>query len=201
MTRFWLIRHGEPAEVAQGRCYGSLDIGLSARGREEMERIAEDARPGSFDCIYSSPSRRALESAVILAGAAKCSIEIARGLREMDFGELEGLTYEEAAARDPELYRRWMEAPTEVQFPNGESFGEMRARVLSGFEAICRERESGTVAVVSHGGVNRILLAWALGMPAEYLFRLRQNYGAINLLTMGAGAPVVELVNSNGLTY
>ncbi|MBV9762825.1 MAG: histidine phosphatase family protein [Acidobacteriaceae bacterium] len=201
MTRYWLIRHGEPAEETRGRCYGSLNVGLSDRGREQMRRVAEVARPGWFDCVYSSPARRALESARILAAAAGCAVRTAGDLRELHFGDFEGLTYEEAAARDPELYQRWMEAPTEARFPNGESFREMQARVMGAFEAIRREHEGETVAIVSHGGVNRILLAWALGMPDEKLFRIAQRYGAVNLLRMVEGTPVVEAMNAHRLTY
>jgi len=201
MTRFWLIRHGEPEERARERCYGSLDVGLSQNARSSMRRVANDVQPGFFDCVYSSSSRRALESARILADAAECAIETVPDLREMHFGDFEGLTYDEAAARNPEIYRQWMETPTEVQFPNGESFLQMRSRVLSAFDAIHRARDGRTVAIVSHGGVNRILLAWALGMPDQHLFRLAQNYGAINLLTVAAGFPLVQLMNSDRLTY
>jgi alpha-ribazole phosphatase len=195
MTRFWLIRHGEPAEQARGRCYGSLDIGLSETGRAQMAQVAAYLRMEPLNLIYSSPLSRALEGAQILAAAASCPIEIIGDLREIDFGDLEGLPYDQIAAQDPDLYRRWMEAPTEVRFPNGESFGEMRARVLRAFAAIEREREGETVAIVSHGGVNRALLAWALQMPDHCLFRLAQDYASVNLLALVDGMPSVQLLN------
>ena len=88
-----------------------------------------------------------------------------------------------------------METPAEVQFPNGESFPEMRARVLRAFDAIKRDREGRTIAIVSHGGVNRILFAWALQTPDPCLFRLAQDYAAINLLELVDGQPIVKLLN------
>jgi alpha-ribazole phosphatase len=195
MTRFWLIRHGEPAEASRQRCYGSLDIGLSETGRAQMQHAAEYLRTESIAAIYSSPRSRALESARVLAGGRSRPIEIVEDLREIDFGDFEGLTYDEIAARYPDLYRLWMEKPTEIQFPNGESFAEMRVRVLKAFDTIQREREGQTVAIVSHGGVNRILLAWALQMPDNCLFRLGQDYGAMNLMTLVEGIPGVEALN------
>lgn len=166
-----------------------------------MQWVAEDLLPESLTAIYCSPSCRAFESARILAEASGCSIEVVADLREIDFGEFEGLSYDEIAARRPDVYRRWMETPTEVQFPNGENFSEMRIRVLNAFHAIHGKREGQTVGIVSHGGVNRILLAWALQMPDHCLFRLAQDYGALNLLTVAEGLPTVQLMNLTRLTY
>jgi alpha-ribazole phosphatase len=196
MTRFWLIRHGEPAEQARGRCYGSLDVGLSDTGRAQMVRVAEYLKGESIAAIYSSPLSRALEGSRILAAAASCPVEVLPDLREIDFGGFEGLPYDEIAARYPDLYRQWMETPTEIRFPNGESFSQMRTRVLRAFDTIERERKGQTVAIVSHGGVNRILIAWALQTPDNCLFRIAQDYGAINLLALIDGMPSVHLLNA-----
>jgi alpha-ribazole phosphatase len=195
MTRAWLIRHGEPAEEARHRCYGSLDLGLSDTGRAQMAHVAVYLKDEPVAAIYCSPRPRALESARILAAIASCPIEVVDDLREIAFGDFEGLAYDEIAARYPGLYRQWMETPTEIQFPNGESFSRMSVRVLRAFDAIQREREGQAVAIVSHGGVNRILLAWALQMPDNCIFRLAQAYAAINLLELVEGLPSVQLVN------
>lgn len=195
MTRLWLIRHGEPAEEARHRCYGSLDVGLSETGRAQMAQVAEYLKTEPVAAIYTSPRSRALESARILAAVPSCPIEIVADLREIDFGDFEGLPYDEIAARYPDIYRQWMEKPTEVRFPNGEIFSEMRDRVLRAFETIQRERKGQTVAIVSHGGVNRILIAWTLQTPDNCLFRLAQDYAAVNLLALVDGLPSVQLLN------
>ena len=168
-SRIWLLRHGEPAGV-RGRCYGKLDIGLSAAGRAQMECTAECLKAEPLEAIYASPRVRTMESAGVVAGFHDCDCREEAGLCEIDFGDFEGLTYEEISARYPAIYRQWMESPTEVQFPNGESFAIMRGRVLRVFEAI-RQRHAGrTVAIVTHGGVIRIVLAWALEMPDRRSF-------------------------------
>jgi len=200
MTRVWLIRHGEPAAHAHGRCYGSLDVGLSESGRMQMALAGEAIRQEPIAAIYTSALIRAAESARILAGvlARGGPIEVVDDLREIDFGDFEGKSYDEIAREHPALFRRWMMQPTEVRFPNGESFGVMRARVLAAFERICREREGQTVVIVSHGGVNRALLAWALEMPDGALFRLAQDYAACSLITVVEGIPAVERMNCRG---
>jgi broad specificity phosphatase PhoE len=157
--------------------------------------VADHLKAEPITHVYSSPRSRALESARILSAAASSSVEVVEDLREIDFGDFEGLSYDAIAARYPDLYRQWMETPTEVRFPNGENLSEMRSRVLNAFAGIQRARAGQTVAIVSHGGVNRILLAWALQMPDHCLFRLAQDYAAINLLTFVDGFPIVQLVN------
>jgi broad specificity phosphatase PhoE len=72
----------------------------------------------------------------------------------------------------------------------------MRLRVLRAFEAIRKSNEGRTAAIVTHGGVIRILLAWALEMPDRNLFRLAQDYAAMNLLTWVDGAPIVQSMNA-----
>jgi alpha-ribazole phosphatase len=192
--RIWLIRHGEPAGV-QGRCYGKLDAGLSAAGREQMERTARCLQAERLDAIYCSPRVRAMESARIVARFHACGFHENAGLCEIDFGDFEGLMYDEIAARYPKLYRQWMEAPTEVQFPNGESFAAMRLRVIHAFDAILRRRDEHMVAVVTHGGVIRILLAHMLEIAERNIFRLAQDYGAMTLVTWAEGVPIVQSMN------
>jgi alpha-ribazole phosphatase len=194
-TRVWLIRHGEPDSDVRGRCYGSLDVGLSPAGRVQMEHVAGRLKSEPLSAIYSSPQIRAAESARILASSHACGCQEDPRLRELNFGEFEGRAYDEIAARYPELYRQWMESPTKVQFPSGESFSQMRVRVIEALESILCEKEGQTVAIVTHGGVIRIAIAWVLQMPDESLFRLAQDYAAMNLLTWVDGVPQVQSIN------
>jgi len=195
MTRFWLIRHGEPAEESRQRCYGSLDVGLSPAGCQQMARVAGALASEPLAAIYTSPRTRAVESARAIANGRP--ITVIPEFREIDFGDFEGLTYDEIALRYPVLYRQWMEHPTEIQFPNGDSFAAMKSRVLEAFSRIRSAHEGQTVAIVSHGGVNRILISWALQMPDECLFRLAQKHAALNLLTIVEGVPAVQLLNGD----
>ncbi|PWU02391.1 MAG: histidine phosphatase family protein [Terriglobia bacterium] len=194
-TRCWLIRHGEPAEEARGRCYGSWDIGLSEQGQLQMGYASRYLRDEPIAAIYASPQRRAWDSARLLAGGRTCSCEAAPDLREIDFGDFEGRTYDEIATCYPDLYRQWMETPTLVQFPNGESFSAMRTRVVAEFARIRAGHGGQTVAIVTHSGPIRILVAWALQMPDQGLFRIAQDYGALNLMAWNENTPIVQLLN------
>ena len=146
--------------------------------------------------IYSSPRSRCTESARILAIGRACSVTTVDSLRELDFGELEGRTYEEIAALHPEFYQRWMDHPTEVQFPGGESFQQMRSRVIRAVDELRRRHEGHAFALVTHGGVNRIILAEALQLPPANLFRIGQRYACVNRISFLGELPVVDLVNA-----
>jgi len=194
-VRMWLIRHGEPETDAKGRCYGRLDWELSELGRFQAQMAAEALSGEPLAAVYSSPRRRAWQSAEFLATAKGLEVQILEGLCEIDFGDFEGLTYEEIERQYPEQYQHWMTCPTEIHFPGGESFAQMQTRVIAAITKLCQRHQGESIAIVSHGGVNRIILAEALGMRPTHIFRIAQRYAGLNLVTYYEGSPNVELVN------
>ena len=185
MARLILVRHAEPHEDARGRCYGSLDVGLSRRGEEQ----AAGLRLSGFEAVYTSPRLRA----VATARALDPTPIVEDDLRELDFGDFEGRTYEEIERDEPELFRQWMEAPTTVRFPNGESYADLKARASRVLEEI-RARHACAV-VVTHGGVIRAGLAEWLSLPDDAIFRLDQSYCGITIVDWLDGVPIVRLLN------
>jgi alpha-ribazole phosphatase len=193
VSRLVLIRHAEPDESVRGRSYGSLDVPLSAAGRQQAEALVQALEDVEIDAIFTSPLRRARETAAPLATARRLQPVAHEGLRELSFGELEGRTYADIERERPELYESWMTDPTGTRFPGGETFAELRERALA---AAAEVRAShNTAAVVAHGGVTRAILADALAMPDEAIFRLDQPYGAISVVDWIDGAAVVRAVN------
>lgn len=191
MTRLLLIRHAEPDEHAHGRCYGRLDVGLSPTGLASAERLAENLRDVELDAVYASPRLRAVQTAAALDTA----LTIDDRLRELDFGELEGRTYDEIKRDQPDFFRRWMETPTLVRFPGGESYAELRERVAAAVKDVIAANSGRTVALVSHGGVIRAALVVALGLPDDRAFALDVGYARVSVVDWFDGTPVVRLVN------
>jgi alpha-ribazole phosphatase len=194
-TRLLLIRHASPREEARGRCYGTLDIGLSARGQRQAQLLARTLDRVGLAAIYTSPRLRARETAAPLAGVHGLKPIPDEALREIDFGDFEGKRYDEIAQNHPELYRQWMETPTLVQFPGGESYAGLRRRALQALDAIRARHTGEAAAVVSHGGILRAMLAHCLAMPDEAIFRLDQSYGALSIIDWIDSVPIVRLVN------
>jgi alpha-ribazole phosphatase/probable phosphoglycerate mutase len=122
-------------------------------------------------------------------------VTVVDDLAELDFGEFEGKSYCEIERTYPELYASWMRCPTEVQFPGGETFPRMCERVLGAVRRLRQKRAGTGIVIVSHGGVNRIILADALGAPLTNIFRFGQHYAALNIVRYYGEYAVVELVN------
>jgi alpha-ribazole phosphatase len=193
MTRLLLIRHAEPDDDARGRCYGRLDIGLSSVGVANAERLGRSLRDVELAAVYTSPRCRAVQT----AAAFSATPIVDERLRELDFGELEGRTYEEIELERPDFFRGWMEAPTRVQFPGGESYAELRARVAAAIDALVAAHSGAAVAVVAHGGVVRAALASALGLSDERAFALDVGYARVSVIDWFDTTPIVRLVNGS----
>lgn len=200
-TILWLLRHPEPEAAAVGRCYGSLDVKLSEAGIRQAHALARALAGVPLAAIFTSPRQRCSAAAEILAAGRSCVFTTIPSLREMDFGEFEGRSYEEIAGLHPELYRQWMEHPTEVQFPGGEAFSQMSARVISAVNDLLRRHAGKSMALVTHGGVIRILLCETMGIPPANLFRLGQRYAAVNRIRYLQNCSIVDLVNAPATGY
>jgi len=194
-TTVWLIRHGTP-DGAEGRCYGRYDIPLSSAGIEQAGRLASRLEVERLARVYASPLRRALDTARIIAESHDVPVEPAGSFVEIHFGDFEGLTYDEIQARFPEAFQLWMEQPANVQFPNGECFQDMRVRVLRAMDSVVAYHPAESVAIVTHAGVIRLLIAEALSIPHSQIFRLAQDYAALNRIDYFDHGPVVQLMNS-----
>lgn len=195
-TRLVLIRHLDTDDSLRGRVHGALDVPLSPGGSRRSEFLASWLEGIPLEAVYSSPLRRALDTARPLA-ARHGLVPIAHaGLREVDFGDLEGRLYEEVEASRPELFRSWMEEPMRTRFPGGESFADLRARTLAAVKEIRLRHPRAAIAVVAHGGVTRTVLAHALTLPDEALFRLEQSYGGVSVVDWLGDVPLVRLVNA-----
>lgn len=194
--RLILLRHGEPEAQVHGRCYGNLDVGLSDNGRDAVRAKLSSLGGLRVSALYTSPLKRAVETAAIAEASLGMKAIAAPELREINFGAFEGLTYPEIEQRYPKEYRLWMECPTEVTFPSGECFMDMKVRVLKFMESLFALHEQGTVTIVAHGGPNRVILADALGIPAAMVFRIDQSYAAVNVIDYIERCPIVRLVNA-----
>lgn len=195
-TVLWLIRHPEPDEAVRGICCGSLDVPLSKKGIDQAQGVARWLSKQRLDAIYTSPSQRCVDMARWIAASRSCSVESVDTLRELNFGDFEGRSYDDIAECYPDLYREWMERPTEVHFPNGESFRKMADRVNEVTRGLVARRPNQHIAFVTHGGPIRIILGDVLGIEADRIFRIGQSYGAINRVRYSENSAIVELMNS-----
>ncbi|HET7666849.1 MAG TPA: bifunctional RNase H/acid phosphatase, partial [Mycobacterium sp.] len=149
-TRFLLLRHGQTELSVRGLYSGRGNPALTDVGRRQADAAALYlAQKGGIDAVITSPLQRAYDTAATAAKALALDVTVDHDLIETDFGSWEGLTFGEAADRDPELHRRWRR-DTSVMPPDGESFDNVAERVRRAQARIINEHNGENVLVVSH---------------------------------------------------
>jgi alpha-ribazole phosphatase/probable phosphoglycerate mutase len=203
VTKVYLIRHGETEDSEIRRYKGHIDVPLSEKGVEQMKKLSKfmntEIFPNPASCIlnaiYCSSLSRAIKSAEIIAEPYDLKPVIMEELKERNFGVWEGMTFNEIAEKYPVEFRAWVSDPLRYSPVEGESTREVRDRVLQAFNKIVEKHDGDNIAIVAHGGVNRIILCEILGMPLENIFRIEQDLAALNVIELHDTYSVVKLIN------
>ena len=165
MTHIIIVRHGTTEWMEQGRVHGRLDSHLSERGRQEARQVAVQLRQKRLDGFYTSPLGRARETAAEIAAEIGIQPAVLDGLREMDFGWLEGrrvppsLTASVPAALMHQVLRGV------VILLTGERWSHVERRAFSALRLVVEQHPSGCVLIVAHSGIHSAILSQVLGQP------------------------------------
>ena len=151
MTRLMLIRHGVTRWNKEKRYCGHKDIGLSREGRSQIKLLFNRLNAIKFDKIYCSNRKRAIQTARILFKREKMIRH--QGLREINFGVLEGLRYEEIMQKYAHVYEKWLKDSFKNNIPGAEPMNVFKRRVAGTIKRIACSNHDKTIAVVCHGGV------------------------------------------------
>lgn len=192
----YLLRHGETAWNADNNRYcGRTDIELTEKGLEQAQVVREQLGGTEFTAVYSSPLQRALQTATIASGK---KVITDQRLVEADFGKWEQKTKEEFIAEDPKVWNDWMEDPAQARAGGtGETGMEVVLRVDHFFKELLARHECGSFMVVAHNGVNRLYMAYKLGMPLRNYRQLVQLNSAITQFTLDEqGVLTLQFLNS-----
>ncbi|MDB5351615.1 MAG: Phosphoglycerate mutase [Planctomycetota bacterium] len=200
MTRIYLLRHGattanrEVPYRLQGR--GS-DRPLDETGLRQADAAGRVLASIKLNGLYSSPLLRALQTARSLGSHhGRIPIPIP-GLIEGDIGRWEGLTWDEAAVRDPDHHARFMTNPGTVPYPDGESFLDVQRRASIAIAELAAAHRGETIAIVGHNILNRAYLSPLLGLPIDRARGIRQSNCGINVIEVEPeGGSVLITLNS-----
>ena len=162
-----------------------------------LRRVAEETRLSTsrLAAVYTSNLSRAVKSAEIIAMPYKLKPIQMKELRERSFGIWEGMSFTEIKERYPEEFSAWAGNPLKYSPIEGESTVEVEKRVMKAVNRILKKHKGDEIAIVSHGGVSRIILCRLLGIPLENIFRIEQDYAAVNIIEFWDKYPVVKLIN------
>ncbi len=194
--RIWLVRHAQSEWNAEGRLQGRADPPLTALGREQAARVAARLAEVELVALYSSPQRRALETAQAVAEAVRLEPELDTRLQEFDMGEATGCLWDSLMERWPhleEVARRGERVSRHI--PGAEDGAAFHARVWDVMSEVQARHSEGEVAVVAHGGVFSEYLATLLHVQAGYYPGLRFGNASLTLVAHYDDGAAIHFVN------
>lgn len=196
MSRIFLIRHGQVQLNEENTYVGSTDVPLNATGRSQAAQVAHCLETETIKAIYSSDLQRARETAEIIASHLNLSVSAVPELRELDYGDWEGVAEARVRSDYSDIFLKWRRNPVEVPVPGGETLGELKERVFPAFLRIAGNHAGEDIAVIAHKTVNRVILCCLLGMDIRYYRRIGQDNTALNVIRRREdGMFVVEAIN------
>ncbi|MGH3133044.1 MAG: histidine phosphatase family protein [Gaiellaceae bacterium] len=193
-TTIVMVRHGETDWNRERRFQGHADVPLNEAGRSQVRELAERLFGESFSLAYTSPLRRASESAEILAAQLGFEVRPSEALKEVDVGSWSGLTTPEVEARFPDGYRRWVDWRV-AGWDDGESYEVLGRRVVAGLYEIAERHPDEHLLAVTHGGPIRSAMAAALMLSLDEIgaaMGALENCAVVRLAVRNGGLEAVH---------
>jgi phosphoserine phosphatase len=181
MTKIILVRHGHVEGILPERFRGRADLMLTAEGHRQARATARRIHATSTPiAVYTSPLGRGQATGKAIAEPFGLSPTALHGLIDIDYGEWQGLTPDEARTRWPDALDTWYRAPHWAAIPGGETLQQVLTRTVAALRDVIGRHPSETVVLVGHDSINRVMLLHALGLPLSGYWRLAQHPCAIN---------------------
>ncbi len=190
-----MVRHGETEGNSALRYWGKSDVKLSIQGLAQAERLRDRLTCERIDAIYSSDLVRAKVTADTIASEHGLPVISCPELREVNFGELEGLTFEEISQKYPEVAKLWIERSPRLEYPGGESRDEFSRRVACFRKRLEKHATTDSVLVVAHSGVLRTLICHLLNCELDVRWNLRCDLASLSILEMQQSETILTLLN------
>ncbi|WAM30642.1 histidine phosphatase family protein [Caldicellulosiruptor naganoensis] len=195
MKRFYLVRHGETDWNKYNKVQGSIDTDLNETGIEQAKKIAERLKDEKIDIIFSSTLKRAYLTAYeIKSFHPEIPLKLTDKLNEINFGEWEGLSFEELEKRYSETYKLWKESPDKTTFPGEGSLYNVMERIKSFFEEILNESYSNVV-IVTHGGIIKLAIIYLLELPLDFYKKCWIGNASLSIVDIKEKSRMLSLLN------
>jgi broad specificity phosphatase PhoE len=194
MAKLILARHGETVWNVEKIYRGRTDVNLDEVGIKQAELLGKYLSNWELEAIYSSPLKRALDTANIIASYQKVGVYIAEGLIDFDYGEWQSLPEQEAKRLYPTLHNEWHNNPHKVRMPGGESLEDVRKRAIEVVNDVLSKYQ-GSILLVSHRVVNKVLICSLLGLDNSHFWNINLDVGGITIFNYVDGRFVLTRHN------
>jgi broad specificity phosphatase PhoE len=194
----FLVRHAESTWNRLKKIQGQRDPKLSPYGNKEAKLLARRFKGLQFEAVYSSPLRRAQETARAIVGK-RVEIKCVEELTEINLGEWEGRTLNQIRRKFGESFDRWAVRPTRIRVPGGEDFKEFKKRVNKAIRGIERKHKEGNVLVVCHGGVISTYATSLLNLPPDDVWCLTVKNASLTIVEINPD--IHKLITFNDISH
>ena len=193
--RLIIVRHGETEWNALKQTQGMSDTQLSDKGRRQARRLSYRLRPVRVAAAFTSPLGRAVETAHIITKFKHLDIIEEPDLREINFGDWEGRTFDRIRELYPKELETWTTRPQDYDIPRGESLMDVAARCTAFIERAKARYERQTVLAVTHSVPSKLLVAISIGLPVENIHSLRMDNASLTIIDFYPDRPIMRLFN------
>ena len=195
MSRLLLVRHGETELNSTERYWGRTDVKLSLGGMGQAERLRDRLATEPIDAVYSSDLKRALVTAEVISSEHKVDIVTCPELREMNYGDCEGLTFQEISSLYSELAELITNFSLELRFPGGEGFEGFIERTTKFLDRLNKHTAEQTILIVSHSGPLKVLVCRLLGIDLGHWRQIRLDNASLSIVETYPRGAVLSLLN------
>lgn len=196
MVKLILVRHALTVDNQKSRLSGHIDSSISEEGKEQIDKITNYLKDFDIDKIYTTTSYRTKDTVKKLSELKSIEIIEKESLKEISFGDFEGLTFDEIKDKYPKEFQDMIEKGYEYKYPNGESLIDSYNRVCIELDNIISNNDNRTILICSHGGTIRNIITYLISNSYKYHWNFKIDNGSVTILEVQDGFTVITAMNN-----
>lgn len=196
MVKLILVRHALTVDNQKSRLSGHIDSSISEEGKEQIDKITNYLKDFDIDKIYTTTSSRTKDTVKKLSELKSIEIIEKESLKEISFGDFEGLTFDEIKDKYPKEFQDMIEKGYEYKYPNGESLIDSYNRVCIELDNIISNNDDRTILICSHGGTIRNIITYLISNSYKYHWNFKIDNGSVTILEIQDGFTVITTMNN-----
>lgn len=196
MVKLILVRHALTVDNQKSRLSGHIDSSISEEGKEQIDKITNYLKDFDIDKIYTTTSSRTKDTVKKLSELKSIEIIEKESLKEISFGDFEGLTFDEIKDKYPKEFQDMIEKGYEYKYPNGESLIDAYNRVCIELDNIISNNDDRTILICSHGGTIRNIITYLISNSYKYHWNFKIDNGSVTILEVQDGFTVITAMNN-----
>lgn len=196
MVKLILVRHALTVDNQKSRLSGHIDSYISEEGKEQIDKITNYLKDFDIDKIYTTTSSRTKDTVKKLSELKSIEIIEKESLKEISFGDFEGLTFDEIKDKYPKEFQDMIEKGYEYKYPNGESLIDSYNRVCIELDNIISNNDDRTILICSHGGTIRNIITYLISNSYKHHWNFKIDNGSVTILEVQDGFTVITAMNN-----